>query len=202
MLGRISLRWRMAALLPLGALVVHDLRYRLAYGPDAGRELSHQGHAYLGIAKPLLGVLCALLAAELLARLARAWRLGEADERPWSRGRLWALTSLALAAVFVGQELVEGALFAGHPAGLAGVLGAGGWVALPLSGLVAGGLTLLLAGARAIVRAVARRSRGAARPRSAAPGPRGRALAFVRRPAPMGSAAAGRAPPRAGPQFA
>ena len=81
MIGRISLRARAAALLPLAALGVHDLRYRLAYGGDAGHELARQGHAYLGIAKPLVGVLCALAAAEAVARLARAWRIGEAGER-------------------------------------------------------------------------------------------------------------------------
>ena len=91
MIGRISLRARAAALLPLAALGVHDLRYRLAYGGDAGHELARQGHAYLGIAKPLVGVLCALVAAELVARLARAWRIGEAAEQNWSRSRLWAL---------------------------------------------------------------------------------------------------------------
>ncbi len=117
MIGRISLRARAAALLPLAALGVHDLRYRLAYGGDAGHELARQGHAYLGIAKPLVGVLCALAAAEVVARLARAWRIGEAGERAWSRGRLWLFATGALVTVFLGQELLEGAVFAGHPAG-------------------------------------------------------------------------------------
>jgi hypothetical protein len=202
MLGRISLRLRMAGLLPLGALAVHDLRYRLAYGADAGRQLDHQGHAYLGLAKPLLGVLCALVAAELLARLARAWRLGEADERSWSRGRLWAGGIVALVGVFGVQELIEGALFAGHPAGLTGVLGGGGWLALPLSLAVAGALTLLLAGARAVVNAVAARRRGL--PEGRRPLGTRRLLLSVSlaRVAPLASAAAGRAPPPPGPQHA
>jgi hypothetical protein len=202
MIGRISLRSRAAALLPLCALAVHDLRDRLAYGGDAGGELQHQGHAYLGIAKPIVGVLCALVAAELVARVARAWRVGEAAERSWSRGRLWAAATMALVAVFFGQELLEGAIFAGHPAGLAGVLGAGGWLALPLS-LAAGGLlTLVLAGARAVARVLAaRRCRTAAR-RAPSSARRLPAAVAARRPAPLASAAAGRAPPRALPLLA
>jgi hypothetical protein len=198
MLGRISLRQRMAALLPLGALAVHDLRYRLAYGGDAGHQLEHQGHAYLGVAKPLLGVLCALVAAELLSRLARAWRLGEVEERPLARRRLWALSALALVVVFTGQELIEGAVFAGHPAGVAAVLGGGGWLAVPLSLVVAGGLTLLLVGAHELVRAAARRRGPTGRRRPA----RTRRLpldAPLRRLTPLAGTPAGRAPPFVAP---
>ena len=202
MIGRVSLRARAAALLPLAALGVHDLRYRLAYGGDAGHELARQGHAYLGIAKPLVGVLCALAAAEMVARLARAWRIGEAAERNWSRSRLWAAATVALVAVFFGQELLEGAIFAGHPAGLAGVMGAGGWLALPLSVAAAGLLTLFLAGARAGARALAARRRRATA-RGALAGTRPLPLAVAaRRPAPLASAAAGRAPPQALPLLA
>ena len=196
MLGRLSLRARAAALLPLAALGVHDLRYRLAYGGDAGHELARQGHAYLGIAKPLVGVLFALVVAELLARLARAWRVGDVGERAWSRGRLWLFATVALVAVFLGQEMLEGAIVAGHPAGLAGVLGAGGWLALPLSFVAGGVLTLFLAGARAAARALNARHR---RPASRRPFSGGRRLPVavaVRRSSPLASAAAGRAPPR------
>jgi hypothetical protein len=196
MIGRISLRARAAALLPLAALAVHDLRYRLAYGGDAGHELARQGHAYLGIAKPLVGVLCALLAAELVARLARAWRIGEAAEQNWSRSRLWALATAALVAVFFGQELLEGAIFAGHPAGLAGVLGAGGWLALPLSFVAGGVLILFLAGARAAARALTARHRRSASRRPFSGGRRPPVAVAARRSPPLASAAAGRAPPR------
>jgi hypothetical protein len=196
MLGRLSLRARAAALLPLAALAVHDLRYRLAYGGDAGHELARQGHAYLGIAKPLVGVLFALVVAELLARLARAWRVGEVDERAWSRGRLWLFATGALVAVFLGQELLEGAIFAGHPAGLAGVLGAGGWLALPLSFVAGGILTLFLAGARTAAGALAARHRRAASCRPFVGGRRLPVAVAARRSSPLAWAAAGRAPPR------
>ena len=72
-------------------------------------------------------MLCALAAAEMVARLARAWRIGDAAERNWSRSRLWAAATVALVVVFFGQELLEGAIFAGHPAGLAGERGGAGY---------------------------------------------------------------------------
>lgn len=196
MLARISLRARAAALLPLASLGVHDLRYRLAYGGDAGHQLARQGHSYLGVVKPAIGVLCALVAADLVARLARAWRLGDAGEARLSRSRLWVLATVALIAVYFGQELLEGAIFAGHPGGLAGVLGAGGWTAIPLS-LAAGGLlTLLFAGARAAVRALAARGRRSTALRAPLHVRRLPAAARFGRPAPLASASAGRAPPR------
>jgi len=38
-----------------------------------------------------------------------------------------------LLAIFVGQECLEGLIAAGHPAGPAAVLAAGGWIAMPLA---------------------------------------------------------------------
>jgi hypothetical protein len=52
--------------------------------------------------------------------------------------------ALALFAVFSAQELTEGALSAGHPDGLTGVFGQGGWLAVPLA-LLLGGLAALVA---------------------------------------------------------
>ena len=58
--------------------------------------------------------------------------------------RTATLYGLALAAIFCAQELTEGAIATGHPAGLAAVLADGGWVFLPLAlaigALVLGGL--------------------------------------------------------------
>jgi len=51
---RMSLRARALALLPLSALGVHQLRYELAFGGDAGHELAAEGHAYLTSLTPLL----------------------------------------------------------------------------------------------------------------------------------------------------
>jgi hypothetical protein len=50
---------------------------------------------------------------------------------------LWPACSAAIVALYTAQEATEGVLAAGHPAGAEGVLGHGGWIALPLA-IVAG----------------------------------------------------------------
>jgi len=72
----------------------------------------------------------------LIARLAHAWRSGEADR---GNGRclvaLWALASAGLFSIYVGQELLEGLFASGHPQGLVGILGDGGlWGASGVGG--------------------------------------------------------------------
>ena len=93
------------------------------------------------------------------------------------------------------QELLEGWVLAGHPGGLAGVLGHGGWWAVPASVAVGAAIAALLRLATVAVDAAARL--GATR-RVRAP------LALLRwaltpashpRLVPLASAAAGRAPP-------
>jgi len=186
------------ALFPLGAFAVHQLRYELAFGSDASRELADQGHAYLHELTPWIVLAVALGLGGLIARLARAWRNGEADR---GDGRcvvmLWALASAGLFSIYVGQELLEGLLASGHPPGLTGVLADGGLWALPSSIAVGGLLVLTVAGGRALVARVARLRRESRR----IAGARGSKL--VVRPAsvalarltPLASAAAGRAPP-------
>jgi hypothetical protein len=69
-------------------------------------------------------------------------------------------------AIYGAQELLEGLLAAGHPAGVEGVFGHGGWAAAPLAGLVAAVLVALLRGVDAaepvqLLRAIGRlRQRG------------------------------------------
>lgn len=115
----------------VGAYVVHQLRYLLAYRSGAADALATQGHAYLAqIVCPLIGSLLAAAMGQLL------WSL--AQPVPESRRRTRGLglvipAAVALLGVYTVQELLEGALAAGHPVGLYGVLGSGGWLALPLS---------------------------------------------------------------------
>jgi hypothetical protein len=71
---RMSVRARALALLPLAALGVHQLRYRLAFGDHADHELVAEGHQYLTSLTPVLALAAALIAAEFLARLAKARR--------------------------------------------------------------------------------------------------------------------------------
>jgi hypothetical protein len=195
---------RGAALTPAAVLLVHQLRYELAFGADAPRALAAQGHAYLSSLTPWIVLLAALTLGVSLGALAQRWARGRgADAQPLSPRvalvRVWLVASGALLAIYAGQELLEGTFAAGHAAGVAAVVGGGGWWALPAA-LAVGGLLALavradvvaeqaLAGAgpmrlnlRAALRSVAR---------VALP------LAPLRAPlAPLARAAAGRAPPR------
>ena len=119
---------RSAALVVLGALAVHQLRYLLAFGGDAHRMQLAEGHAYLEALLPLVvGAAVAVAAAAVVGRVVAA----PADAP--MRVRRAASHAVAIFAVFASQELVEGVVGAGHPGGLAGIFGAGGWLALPLS---------------------------------------------------------------------
>ena len=153
---------RLASLLAVAAFAVHQLRYLVAFGGDTGEELSHQGHDYLASAAPFAAalLLAAFAATLLLARSGASAPGGSAARRAGFCG-------LAILVVYATQEMVEGALSAGHPAGLDAVLASAGWVALPLA-LLLGALTVL------VERLLERAEVVLARPR--------RALAARRRP--------------------
>jgi hypothetical protein len=137
---------RLAALMGAGTFAVHQARYALGYRDEASSVLAAQGHAYLIAAGPLLAGAVMLVLAQLIRRVAR----GGSPDAPAPRfHRLWAGTTVALVAVYVLQESVEGALAAHHPAGAAGVLGHGGWLALPLAVAVGFAIALAMRGAGA-----------------------------------------------------
>jgi hypothetical protein len=192
---RVSLRARALALLPLSALGVHQLRYELAFGGDAGHELAAQGHAYLASLTPMLVLAAALVAAELLTRLARAWRGGDGSGRRASLPALALAVAVSLVLIYVGQELLEGLFATGHPSGLMGVFGAGGWWSVPLALAFGAGIALMLRGADAAIALIAH-ARSPERPRPPAPRreepPR---VVFLPTRSPFASAAPGRAPP-------
>ncbi|MEA2131823.1 MAG: hypothetical protein QOJ85_4714 [Solirubrobacteraceae bacterium] len=186
------------ALFPLGALAMHQLRYELAFGSDASRQLASHGHGYLQALTPLVVLAAALGAGGWLARLARAWRDGEPD-REWGRGlaALWALAAAALVCIYVGQESLEALFATGHPHGLAAILGHGGLWALPAAIVIGGLLALVVRGGRALVAHVARtRRRRTGRPAVRAPRHAARP-ASVTLPGlePLAGGRAGRAPP-------
>ena len=120
-----------AALLLAGVLGVHELRYLLAFGGDAGSALAYHGHGYLMLLTPLLATLSALGLATGLVRAAAAPAARSATSVRVRR--LWPAATAALLAIYVGQELLEGLLTSGHPTGWAGVFGSGGWTAVPLA---------------------------------------------------------------------
>ena len=121
---------RVFSLLLAGSLGAHELRYRFAFGADAEEQLPHQGHGYLSIVTFAAGPVLALLMATWLVRLVGA----PAEPRPRSGPRVtWLAAGSALVTLYGTQELLEGALASGHPADFEGVVGSGGWLALPLS---------------------------------------------------------------------
>jgi hypothetical protein len=129
-----------------------------------------------------------------IARLARAWRFGSdgVEARPFLR--LWATTGAGLVAIYSLQELLEGFLADGHPAGFAGIFGHGGWWAVPAAAAVSFVTVALLRVGRTLVR-IASRSRRPARRRPVIETFRPRAALLLTVGPPLAYAAAGRAPP-------
>lgn len=138
---------RVVALLGVGALAVHQLRYSVGYGAGAPGALAGQGHAYVSAAAAVVAVLLVVALTGSLAALVRG-KGGEASPG-YSFGAAWARTSGALMALYAAQELLEGLLAAGHPAGLVGLVGHGGWTALLLAPAVGALLALAMRGEQA-----------------------------------------------------
>jgi hypothetical protein len=184
-------------LIPAASLVVHQLRYTLAYGSRANAELAAQGHSYLYSLVPWFVFALGVGLALFLRRAARTLRTGDAGVATrLSSPAIWLLTWTGLLLIYAIQELLEGVLASGHPGGVGGVLGHGGWWAVPVAAAVAVVVTLFLRVARAVLRIAA-----AARPRLwplasrlAAP-----VESVLVAPAPLARAYAGRAPPRSLP---
>jgi hypothetical protein len=191
--ARAVLAGRGFMLFPAAAFAVHQLRYQLAYGSHAGAALSAQGHGYLTSLAPWVAVRAGVAAGSFLARLARA-AAGRTDRRPRrALAALWLATFAGLLAAYALQEWLEGMFAAGHPAGVAGVFGHGGLLAVPLSAVAALAVAALLRLGSLAVDAVAP---AASLPRLAAP----IASLLPRLPAPPRRAAlagnvSGRAPP-------
>jgi hypothetical protein len=163
---RTAHRLRLAAILALGALALHQLRYLIASGGSA--EVAH-GHGYM---TDLLPPIAVLFLAACLATLIRGTEGAPSAKAPLTR-RI-AVFAATLFVIYAGQEFLEGTLAAGHAGGLAVGFGDGGWVALPLA-LAIGALAALLGRALEVVeRAIA--VVHAAPLRARPPAVRGRAL--------------------------
>jgi hypothetical protein len=184
--------------LPAAALAVHQLRYYLAFGGHTNRVLAAQGHAYLGAVVPAVVLICAAMLGCFIARVGRAWGSGAGQHQPRASFiSVWALSAVVLVVVYCGQEFLEGLLSGGHPVGLAGIIGHGGWVSIPLSVALGAVIAYCVHGARTAVTVVAAAGR---RPRFSlppvAPGRHPTYTAVSRPRSPLASLAAGRAPPR------
>lgn len=184
---------RFVSLLAVGALGVHDLRYRLGYEEHASETLRAEGHAYLSVVGMLVGLLLAVALACLGAVLLRARRAGLASPAAAPFRKTWAYAGISLLTIYVTQEWLEGQFAPGHPAGLAGVVGHAGWVAVLFGVALGAGIALLLCGADAVLARVLTR----ARPRkSRVPSPTRRPMTLA--PLPFDVLArhlAGRGPP-------
>jgi len=152
---------RAGALIAVGALGVHDLRYLLAYHGHAGQELALQGHAYLRFATPALAGLLVLAAAAFASRLMRAYTQGDegAGVRMPSTRRVWLFASALLIAVYSSQEWLEGLLAEGHPGGIGAPFSHGGWLAVPLALAIGLLIALALRGAATAIAVAAARGR-------------------------------------------
>jgi hypothetical protein len=185
------------ALMPAAAFAVHQLRYYLAYGSAAGAELQRTGHSYLHSVVPWIVALVAWVVGRFL------WAAGRAFAGQRSRSRftvsfvgLWLACWACLVAIFATQESLEGLFATGHPAGLVGIFGFGGWWAIFAAGWVGLALAALFHGARWVLDEVAQRRMPALRTAAVrAAAIRRPADALVARPVGLAEGWSGRGPP-------
>jgi hypothetical protein len=162
--NRVTAAKRLApiGLMPPAAFAVHQLRFWLAFHGGAGLELERQGHSYLHSLVPWLVTLLALALGAFLVSVGRAL----AGQRTVARyaisfAGLWAICALSLVAMSLIQECLEGVFAIGHPAGLVGIFGHGGWWVIPASACVGLVLAAIFHGARWVLDEVSdRRTRG------------------------------------------
>ncbi len=191
-------RFAPAVSMPAAAFAVHQLRYWLAFHGGAGVELERQGHSYLHSVVPWLVVLLALGAGGFLVALGRAFSGRRSAARyTASLTALWAICAVSLVAIYMTQESLEGLFATGHPGGLVGIFGYGGWWAIPAAGCVALVLAAIFHGARWVLDEVAERHASRPLERFSAnpviPPPRDAALLRL---APLAYGWSGRGPPR------
>jgi hypothetical protein len=186
-----------SALLPPAAFAVHQLRYVLAYGSNASAELQRTGHSYLHSFVPWVVLTVALAVGGFLWALGRAFAGQTSLPRfTLSFSALWLACAAALVAIYAGQEFLEGIFATGHPAGLIGIFGYGGWWSIPVAACVGLVLAAVFHGARWVLDEVADRvARLLARgPRRLLSVPRPREV-LAPRLAPLAGGWSGRGPP-------
>jgi hypothetical protein len=145
-------------LMPAAAFAVHQLRYYLAYGSAAGAMLQRTGHSYLHSVVPWIVLLVAVALGGFLGALGRAVA-GQRSPRRYTTSLvgLWLACTTCLIAIFATQEFLEGLFATGHPAGLAGIFGYGGWWSIPAALCIGLVLAALFHGALWVLEEVARR---------------------------------------------
>jgi hypothetical protein len=137
-----STRWlRLAAFVALGSFALHQCRYAVGQGGNAGEALARDGHAHVGLVLAITLLIAIVVPAVTLLLAA-----GGPREDRFPHARIGPMRcAIVLLAAFWMQELGEGVVSASHPAGLDAILGHGGVVAFPLA-LVLGYVLFLLQG--------------------------------------------------------
>jgi hypothetical protein len=184
------------AVVPIAAFAVHQLRYLLAFGTGTSAELQRQGHSYLHSVVPWLVLAIGLSAGAFLSSLGRAMS-GQTTVPRYSLSLigLWLACTACLLAIYTAQESLEGLLATGHPAGVAGIFGYGGWWAIPAALCVGLVLAALLHGARWLLGEVAARLRTGVPAAKRAPRPLRPRTAHLPRLAPLALGWCDRGPP-------
>jgi len=195
--GAVLARFAPVGLMPGAAFAVHQLRYVLAFHGQAGAELQRQGHSYLHSVVPWIVLGIALAFGAFLRAFGRAFG-GHCSLSRYtvSFAALWSACSACLVGTYVAQELLEGVFATGHPPGLVGVFGYGGWWSIPAALTVGLVVAAAFHGARWVLREVAqrrtRRVRTRRRPVRATRPPRD---VLSARLAPIAGGGSGRGPP-------
>jgi hypothetical protein len=184
--------------MPAAAFAVHQLRYDLAYGSAAGAMLRRTGHSYLHSVVPWIVLLVAVALGGFLGALGRAVA-GQRSPRRYTTSLLglWLACAAFLIAIFATQEFLEGLFATGHPSGLAGIFGYGGWWSIPAAICIGLVLAALFHGALWVLDEAARRhDRSRPQPKTpAAPTPFPADVLLVRL-APLAEGWSRRGPPR------
>jgi hypothetical protein len=184
------------ALLPPAAFAVHQLRFALAFGAGAGAELQRTGHSYLHSVVPWLVLLLALVVGAFLRALGRAVAGQTSTSRfTVSFAGLWLICTVALVAIYCIQEFCEGLLIVGHPGGLQGIFGYGGWWSIPAAACVGLVLAAVFHGARWVLEETAARCKVIVVQRSRIMQARPRDF-LAPAPVPLVGGWSGRGPPR------
>ncbi len=184
--------------MPAAAFAVHQLRYYLAYGSAAGAMLQRTGHSYLHSVVPWIVLLVALAIGGFLGALGRAVA-GQRSPRRYATSLLglWLACAACLIAIFATQEFLEGLFATGHPAGLAGIFGYGGWWSIPAALCVGLVLAALFHGALWALDEIARRhTRQLPQPKVHPPTPALPTAVLLARLAPLAEGWSRRGPPR------
>ena len=160
-------------------------------------ELQRQGHSYLHSVVPWIVLVVALVVGGFLRALGRACSGYTSLSRfSLSFTALWFVCTVALVAIYCCQEFLEGLFATGHPAGLVGIFGFGGWWAIPAAACVGLVLAAVFHGARWVLEEVAERFHRGRRRRRRRPEPcRRPATVATPRLAPLADGWSGRGPP-------